>query len=670
MSAVSNLVVDRFALGLRALTGALPAVYYGIRIAISVSIALYASFFLQLDQPSWAGLTAVIVAQPILGAALRKGVFRLAGTIAGAVAAVALVIAFPQSRAGFFIGLAFWEALCAYAATAMRNFGAYGAFIGGLTAAVVALDSIHNPDRVLSIAISRASEITLGIVSTTLIFSLTDFGRAREDLADRMGHISEEIVAALVQALRYQAGSIEASRAARRGLLAEVAALDAVIDQAIGESLAVRAHAASLRAALAGLFSAMSSWRTIESHLSEHAAEAGAAAALTALSAATIPAALTVEALRNPAILRDKLQRAGGSFLDLPAAGLSARLLLDQTGKALCGLSKTMNGIALLRAPSTAASVAARPIGRTYDPLSALLNGLRVAVVITAAALFWIFSQWPDGPMFMIFALYVSLRYTMQREQAFDLGLSVSLSCILAAAGAGVLKFFLLPSQEGYSVFTLLLAAFLVPGGALTAFPGALGTIALFYSAFLIAMLGPTNQMVYDLAAFLNNALAIVAGSIAGVAGYRLIPPLSPALRARRHVAAALRDLRRLAAGRWRPSADVWELRLYDRTIALPHDATPLQRGQLVTALGVGLAILPLRALAAATGEQEGVQRMLSALAAGDLDHVRASAAEIADCVAPQAGADGEFEVQRFCACVRQIEEALSSHPEFFSGRG
>jgi uncharacterized membrane protein YccC len=69
----------------------------------------------------------------------------------------------------------------------------------------------------------------------------------------------------------------------------------------------------------------------------------------------------------------------------------------------------------------------ARPIGRTYDPLRAMLDGLRVAVVIAAAALFWIFSQWPDGPMFIIFALYVSLRYTMQREQAFDMGLSVLL---------------------------------------------------------------------------------------------------------------------------------------------------------------------------------------------------------------------------------------------------
>ncbi|MGH9818427.1 MAG: FUSC family protein, partial [Candidatus Acidiferrales bacterium] len=347
------------------------------------------------------------------------------------------------------MSLALWEGLCAYAATALRNFGAYGAFIGGLTAAVVAVDSIPAPDRVVSVAISRASAITIGIVTTTLIFSLTGFGRAREDLAERMGQIGEEILTALMKLLRYQAGPVEATRAARRALVAKVAGLDAAIDQAIGESLSVRAHVATLQEALAGLFSAISGWRTIESHLSERPGLApAAAAALTAISAAVSPAALSTEAGRNPAMLRDKLHRAASRVLDHSADCPSERLLLDQAGKALLGLSKTMNGIALLRDPLTAARNRARPIGRAYDPLKASLNGLRVTFVIAAAVLFWIFSHWPNGPMFIIFAIYVSLRYTMQREQAFDMGLAVLLSLILSAIGAGLLKFFLLPSQE------------------------------------------------------------------------------------------------------------------------------------------------------------------------------------------------------------------------------
>ncbi len=673
LGAITNPAADRLSFRLGAVRRALPAILYGVRVAASASMALYVAFFLQLDEPSWAGVTAVIVAQPVLGAALRKGMFRLIGTLAGAAAAVALVVLFPQSRVGFFLGLALWDGLCGYAATALRNFAAYGGVIAGFTAAVVALDAIHTPDQVLNIAISRASSITIGIIAKTLIFSLTDFGGARVDLARRMLHVSQEIMSALIQTLRYQSGPVESRRAARRALLAEVAGLDAIIDEAIGESLAVRARAAALQAALSGLFSAMSSWRAIESHLDQRPrliTEAGAEAALAALPGVAFPDSLLVEAAKDPALLRDKLRRGGRLLLDLPAADTSARLLMDQTGKALLGLAQSINGIALLRLPSSAETVTPRPVGRTFDLLVASLNGLRVALAIAASALFWIFSQWPNGPIFIIFAIVASLFYTMQKEQAFDLGLSLALGCAIAAAGAGTLKFLLLPSQESYVAFSLLLAAYLIPGGALATLPGSIGAIGFMYAVNIIPMLSPTNHMVYDLSAFLNNALAIVAGSLAGVAGYRLIPPLSPALRARRQVAAALRDLCRLAAGQWRPTAEIWEGRLYDRMIAMPKVATPLQRGQLVTALGAGLEIKRLRELADAAGARDGVHRVLSALAAGDPEQARADATGLVDRLASQPSAGDPVSVQRLSACLREIEEALASHPAFFDGRG
>lgn len=43
------------------------------------------AFYLELENPSWAGTSASIVCQPVLGASLRKGVFRLIGTVVGAV---------------------------------------------------------------------------------------------------------------------------------------------------------------------------------------------------------------------------------------------------------------------------------------------------------------------------------------------------------------------------------------------------------------------------------------------------------------------------------------------------------------------------------------------------------------------------------------------------------
>ena len=53
-----------------------PALLFGLRLWASVCLALYVTYWLELDNPYWAGTTAAIVCQPHLGASLRKGWFQ------------------------------------------------------------------------------------------------------------------------------------------------------------------------------------------------------------------------------------------------------------------------------------------------------------------------------------------------------------------------------------------------------------------------------------------------------------------------------------------------------------------------------------------------------------------------------------------------------------------
>ncbi|MBV8525160.1 MAG: FUSC family protein, partial [Acetobacteraceae bacterium] len=70
---------------LRSLTNAVrssgPPLLFGLRLWVSVCLALYVAFWLQLENPSWAGTTAALMCQPALGASLRKGWFRMIGTL-------------------------------------------------------------------------------------------------------------------------------------------------------------------------------------------------------------------------------------------------------------------------------------------------------------------------------------------------------------------------------------------------------------------------------------------------------------------------------------------------------------------------------------------------------------------------------------------------------------
>src|ERR1700756_3658330 len=121
-----------------ALSAAGPSLLFGLRLWASVCLALYIAFWFELDNAYWAGTSAAIVCQPQLGASLRKGWFRVIGTIVGAVVIVVLTACFPQDRVGYLASLALFCALCAFAATVLRNFASYAAALAGTTAAIIA----------------------------------------------------------------------------------------------------------------------------------------------------------------------------------------------------------------------------------------------------------------------------------------------------------------------------------------------------------------------------------------------------------------------------------------------------------------------------------------------------------------------------------------------------
>src|SRR5215467_5434989 len=110
-----------------------PPLLFGLRLWASVCLALYVAFWLELDNAYWAGTSAAIVCQPHLGASLRKGWYRVIGTLVGAVAIVILTAWFPQARAPFLVALALWAGICALVATLLRNFASYSAALAGYT---------------------------------------------------------------------------------------------------------------------------------------------------------------------------------------------------------------------------------------------------------------------------------------------------------------------------------------------------------------------------------------------------------------------------------------------------------------------------------------------------------------------------------------------------------
>ena len=182
-----------------------PPLLFGLQLWASVCLALYVAFWLELDNAYWAGTSAAIVCQPHLGASLRKGWFRMIGTVISAVAIVVLTACFPQDRTLFLVGLALWGAGCALVATLLRNFAAYAAALAGYTAAIIASDQLGatgGPNgQAFMLAVFRASEICIGIVCAGVVLAGTDLGGARRRVAALYAAISAEITGRFTEAL-------------------------------------------------------------------------------------------------------------------------------------------------------------------------------------------------------------------------------------------------------------------------------------------------------------------------------------------------------------------------------------------------------------------------------------------------------------------------------------
>ncbi|HYZ84073.1 MAG TPA: FUSC family protein, partial [Bryobacteraceae bacterium] len=234
-----------------------PALLFGLRLWASVCLALYVAFWLQLHDPSWAGTAAAIVCEPTLGASLRKSRFRLIGTVVGAVASVALTAGFPQDRGPFFVSLALWCGACAFVSTLVRNFAAYAAALAGYTAVIIAsgqLGSVGglNGDA-FTLAITRVTEIGVGIVSAGIVLAGTDLGGARRRLATLIAGLATGIVTKFTATLQTAGPNLPDTQPIRRDFIRRVIALDPIIDQVVGESSEIHYHSPVLQQAVEGL---------------------------------------------------------------------------------------------------------------------------------------------------------------------------------------------------------------------------------------------------------------------------------------------------------------------------------------------------------------------------------------------------------------------------------
>ncbi|WP_413738399.1 FUSC family protein [Sodalis sp. RH21] len=145
------------------------ALLYSAKSFAAAMLAYYIALAIGLERPSWSIITVYIVSQTSVGASLSRSVYRLTGTIIGAVMTVVIVPNFANTPIICSMVLTGWITVCLYLSLLDRTPRAYAFVLAGYTASLIGFPAVFDPGAIFDTAITRVQEIIIGILCASLI---------------------------------------------------------------------------------------------------------------------------------------------------------------------------------------------------------------------------------------------------------------------------------------------------------------------------------------------------------------------------------------------------------------------------------------------------------------------------------------------------------------------
>ncbi|MBR0346100.1 MAG: FUSC family protein, partial [Rudaea sp.] len=162
----------RFVAWLARVDLAAPGARYVLRSILAAWLALTVAYLLQLETPYSAASTVLLVINPVQGAVIGKGAWRVLGTLVGMLAAVVLMSAFAQMPWLFVLGFGAWLGLCVAGMTLLRHFRASGTVVAGYTVGLATFGAMQHPLSTFEHVVGRGSTVVVGVVCLGLVSAL------------------------------------------------------------------------------------------------------------------------------------------------------------------------------------------------------------------------------------------------------------------------------------------------------------------------------------------------------------------------------------------------------------------------------------------------------------------------------------------------------------------
>lgn len=521
------------------------------KVLLASLLALGLSLLFDLSKPGTAMVTVIIVLQPRSGLVLAKGFYRFIGTTVGVIVSIVLAASFTQQPVLFLAAGACWLAFCTAGSTIFRNFQSYAFVLAGYTLVIVGLPAALQPTQAFDIAMTRLSEVMLGLLCAGVVSDvlfpkhLSDvlLLTVRKRFADFKTFIALDDSAAI-------------SRPARERMvlrfIGEVISLEALRTSSVFESTNGHLQSLQLRQLNNAFMTASTTFHSLD-QLFGRLQSAGKRSTLEALMmeyraivrALSSQDRLQLKQLRNGvparlAALRRGLAASSGdgdgsNLLDFDSA---AELLARFTDELL--IYARIHAVVIQAEMQVGDDVQlpAHYVART-DPTLILTSALRAAIGFGISSLFWIQTGWVSGTDAVVMATVVSALFA-----AAPSPIKVVRQFMIGGALGGFFGFlsaYYLQSQaENFTMLCLALTPFIAIGAWLTTtrqYSGIGTGILLFF--FSYASIGSSYQ--FDMLELLNGMTGGLIGVAIASVLYQIIDP-SDSRWIKRRLARALRN--------------------------------------------------------------------------------------------------------------------------------
>jgi uncharacterized membrane protein YccC len=549
---------------------------FSLKCVLAALLALYIALSIDLPRPYWAVTTAFIIAQPLAGAVLSKGVFRVFGTIFGAIAAIIMVPNLANAPELLILAFALWVGICVFVSALDRTPRSYMFVLMGYSACIIGLPSVDAPGAIFDVASLRMQEIIIGIACGSLVHGVILPGSVVDVLLRRIDEM-------LLDAERWSRDSISGLDipgldAERRRLALDITELHQLSIHLPFETARTAPSVRMVRALQDQLSLILPLTVAVEDRI--RALIAGGAAlpsAITVLlgdccSWLAEPDMETTERHEQVEILRGR------------AAALEPETTMGMGWEAALRLSLLARLASLIAAHRDCRDLYDQMANHGQQPLSARVaallavrskrvlhrdygSALRAAfgaglTIIVGCAL-WIGSGWRDGSTAAVtagvfLALFASSDDPIGPLRSFIIGTTA------AVIIGGFYGFVILPRVDGFPMLAATLAPGLLIGGGLMASP----RYALIAVSAMLGLASPALLSTHynsNFADYANSGIAQIVGMVLALAMALLFQSAGLDGAIRRTLKAGWADIAGRASLGTRPDESAWISRMLDR---------------------------------------------------------------------------------------------------------